>query len=173
MRQMVIIPVAAVLFAATVPAGAHKLNLFATAEGDAVTGEVYHTGGGAARGVDVTALGAGNEALGNTQTDSDGLFTISGVARRCVSLRADSPDGHTAVFSMDRDGGAVSAESPAAAEEPVDTDRLERKIDALRRQLDEHEHSVKLSDIIGGLGFIAGLTGVVFYLKTRRKRNRD
>lgn len=176
MRYCVIAIAAAVILSAVArPARGHKLNLFATVDGKDVSGEVYYTGGGPARGVKITAIDAQDRELGTSKSDAEGLFIVAGAADRCTHLRASSPDGHAVVFTMERDAKHTVADpaSGPATGHTRSAGRLERKIDALRKQLDAHEHSIRLSDIIGGIGMIAGITGVAMYLKAGRKRKRD
>ncbi|MFP4058222.1 MAG: carboxypeptidase-like regulatory domain-containing protein [Candidatus Brocadiia bacterium] len=48
-----------------------------------------------------------------------------------------------------------------------------RQVRPLRQQLEAHDQRRRLHDILGGLGYIAGLTGIVFYfLGVRRRRGQ-
>ncbi|WP_343867009.1 hypothetical protein [Caenispirillum bisanense] len=44
-----------------------------------------------------------------------------------------------------------------------------REVNPLREQLEAYEEKVRLHDILGGLGWIAGLTGIAFYILARRR----
>jgi nickel transport protein len=67
---------------------------------------------------------------------------------------------------------AVDADDTAAA--TLDSRGLEAvhaQLVELRKQLNQHEQSLRLRDILGGIGYIVGIAGVAFYfLGIRRKR---
>ena len=48
----------------------------------------------------------------------------------------------------------------------------------LREQLDAYEDTIRLRDLLGGVGYIAGVAGLVYFMKARRhlasgERSRD
>jgi hypothetical protein len=40
----------------------------------------------------------------------------------------------------------------------------------LRRQLDRYEHTLRLRDVLGGIGYIFGIMGLLFFVLGRRSR---
>jgi len=72
---------------------------------------------------------------------------------------------------------------PATATRPAETvsqpvalsariESLQAQIGQLRQQLDEYEKTVRLRDVLGGIGYILGLAGVAFYfLGVRRNQS--
>jgi nickel transport protein len=73
-----------------------------------------------------------------------------------------------------RGGPAVApgnGDLPVAARSPAGQDALARQIAQLREQLNAYEDKVRLRDVLGGIGYIAGLAGVVLYFKGRARRN--
>ena len=51
---------------------------------------------------------------------------------------------------------------------------IARQVDALRREMNQYHHQLRLRDVLGGLGYILGIMGVVFYfLGVRRKEKRS
>ncbi len=182
---------------ATTPVLAHKINLFAYAEGPVIHGQAYARGGDPVGHASVVAFDSAGEKLGEATTDEQGDFTLPARFRCDHRLVLDAGAGHTAEFTLSAEelprdlpgrssdaGSEEIGEAPqpttraAAAISPVDhedlTARLEsidRQIVQLRKQLDGYEQKTRLHDVLGGLGYILGLMGLAYYfLGTRRKR---
>lgn len=72
---------------------------------------------------------------------------------------------------------SVVRESPAAAALPLPADiekafekALDKKLAPIRRTLAEmQEQKIRLTDVLGGLGYIFGLVGVAAYFKGKSK----
>jgi nickel transport protein len=180
------------------PAYAHKINVFASAEGKTIRGKVYFQGGAPAQGVTVTAVGPAQQPLGETKTDEAGRFTLVADHRCDYRLVADVGDGHGGDFTLsasalpeDLPPLPASAEMPpavgagqtpkqSAAPLPpspggLSADEqfklLRAEIVRLEEQLRAYEDRVRFADILGGIGYIAGITGAAFYyLGARRKK---
>ena len=184
---------AAVLAAAGgLPAAAHGIRVFATAEGTTINGTVYVAGGGRAKAATVTVFGPGREPLGEVVTDRDGSFSFAAKQRVDHRLVVDLGDGHRAEFIVKADelaenlpggGPAKLVRAPGVRagtpERPkkVTSKPLEelieravaRQVRPLREQLDASENRIRLRDIIGGLGYILGITGIAFFFLARRR----
>jgi nickel transport protein len=198
---------------------AHKLQIFAFADGLRIAGSVYFAGGGVARGVQVEVLDEEGARLAVLNPAEDGTFVY--LAERPVDHRfvALSPDGHRAQWRVDADEigpwglesqgpssearGTASIESPPIAQsapaaslgEPMKTGEggrlgsaipisasdsslhpdlemaiaraVARQIQPLREELIAAEDRVRLRDILGGVGYILGLTGVALWWQCR------
>lgn len=175
-------------------AEAHRLKAFATVEGTTIFGSVYFAGMGAARGVDVKMLGPDGSLVAETQTDDQGKFALAAPQRMDYRIVSDTGDGHRAEFLIraaefserllpqdlapvsTATGAAVAsapvADSSAAELEAVMDRTIARQIGLLREQLDASESQLRFRDILGGLGWIAGLTGVVCWIASRQRRSR-
>ena len=68
--------------------------------------------------------------------------------------------------------GMETAVSEAAVAEAVVAEAISRQIRPLREQLDRLEEKIRLSDIVGGIGYLFGVSGIVFYFMGVRKRER-
>ena len=181
------------LFAA--PAQAHRLHLWAAvAEGHTINGRAYFSGGGGARHLTVRILDGEGRLLAEVRTDDKGDFTFAAQVRCDHQFVAASPDGHRDSFTIPAaqlpddlpslPNTTPHVEAPAAPADAEDTAatsnevKLQRLIDSavarhtmpLRRQLQAYEDKVRLHDILGGIGYIVGLTGIGFYLLGRRRR---
>ena len=153
---------AAWLIVCAAPALAHKINVFAYAEGKTVTGRVYFSGGGKARGMEVKVIGPSGEQLGEVTTDDDGTFTFEAHASCDHMFVVETADGHAARYT-------VRADELSAGEGAPGSSAVIRQIALLREQLEEQEHKRRLRDVLGGIGYIFGVAGVAFYFLGRRR----
>jgi len=178
------------------PAQAHKLKVFASAEGNTVTGLVYFPGGGKARNIKVEIRTPGGEALGETRTDDKGAFQFKARFRCDHEFIVDSGDGHRATYvlkadelpdhlpSRGRDPSSRRPRGPTRPAEPepepetpaaphvksiVET-AVARQLRPLREQIERYEEKRRLHEIIGGIGYIFGIMGLVLYFKRNAKR---
>ena len=89
-----------VLLLAAGPTLAHKLNVFAAAEGPLVEGEVYFAAGAKAAGVPVTIMDAAGEVLARLESAADGTFSYRASTPLALRIVAETPDGHRAEWRM-------------------------------------------------------------------------
>lgn len=196
------LPIIALLVAlcAATPAFAHKVVVFATVEGDTIRGEAYFRGGAPVERAKVTVLGPDRNLLGETTTDDEGRFTFPVRSRTSHTLIVDAGEGHGQEYTVTADElpdnlpEAPSTSEPATpgptttlepkpdlAPAHVDKVTLEARIDAVdkqvaafRRDLNQYKSERRLQDVLGGVGYILGIMGVVFYfLGVKRKENRS
>ena len=167
---------------------AHTLKLFATAIGSRIEGSVYFVGGGTAPGARVRIATADGTELAVLTTANDGTFAFVASARRDHVIVADSGDGHQArlVVPASRFPPDLPAADGAAATAPVTLvaagtappealpalieEAVARQIAPLRRQIEGYEDRVRWRDVLGGLGYIAGLAGLAAWIRARRRR---
>lgn len=148
------------------PAHAHKLKLFVTQEGSEISGKVYFAGGGAAIGVEGQVLDAQGQVVARLQTDAEGRFHYTPASDAPLRIRFDSADGHMADAMIGR--AAAPASRPALPD--ADTEAaIARQLTPLKEQLDRMESRARLSDIIGGIGLIAGLFGAYAWIAATRR----
>jgi nickel transport protein len=188
---------AAVVLMALLPATAygHKLNVFASAEGKTIQGKVYFSGGTPAQDVVVTALSPACQQIGQTKSNDEGRFMLEARFRCDHRLLADTGDGHGGEYTLtasvlpkdlpplpEKEDGQTDAKPSLAehaqAEATPSVDLIRERLDQLRaelvrlqEQLNAYEDHTRLTDIIGGIGYIVGITGAAYYyLGSRRKR---
>ena len=172
---------ALLLFAA--PVQAHKLKVFASAEGAVIVGTAYFSGGGKAMGIGGVVQAPDGTLAGTVRTDQDGAFRFTATSRMDHTITMDAGDGHVAStvvpaaeLPLSLPAGQASiaaAPAPVAAASPADLDAVEaavaRQIRPLRQQLDAYEDKVRLHDVMGGIGTIFGLFGVAAWASARRR----
>ncbi|MEE4379798.1 MAG: carboxypeptidase-like regulatory domain-containing protein [Candidatus Competibacteraceae bacterium] len=182
-------------FTVTLPVAAHQLRLFATTEGTIIRGTVYFAGGKKVANVPVTAFNAEGLPLGETITDQQGEFTFTAQQRVNHHFIADTSDGHQAGFIVSAQvlpASLGALDSTTARSDPettiITTDRIQhdpaelqavvekaiaRQIGPLRQQLEAYEAKTRWHDVLGGIGYILGLTGIACYLLARRQSPPD
>lgn len=185
----------------SLPLQAHKLKVFASAEGDRILGQAYFVGGAGAGGASIRITDAGGRVLAQPAPDESGNFSYRVERRMDYRVVADSLDGHEASWTLRADEfspslpgtngiesseqGASSAPAPAVStaaipQSPAGTLSMQqveaamaRQIRPLRQALQRYEEQVRLRDIVGGIGYIIGLAGLgVWWSNRRRKRDR-
>lgn len=192
---MIRLLVAAVLaLAAVQPALAHKLKVFATVEGDAVTGYAFFIGGGRAMGAKWSAVEGKDAVLGGGRTDDNGGFRLVPPQPVTADIRitVDTEEGHVAfaVLPVTRFGG-VAASAPSAeivaatkpgpetapAADPEAIARLvdaavQRQVEPLLERIEEMDSRLRLTDILSGIFLIVGLAGMALWARGRRGGTR-
>jgi nickel transport protein len=172
-------------------AEAHLLKLFAYVEGPNIHGSVYFAGGAEAAGAVVTVSDPGGRPLAKLKTDPQGAFSHTPANAGEYRLRADTGDGHQAewlIRAAEFGPAAPAATSAGTGSRPPATEQtglvdrqladrqlmalveqaLARQIGPLRAALQRSDERARLSDILGGIGFIFGLAGIVLWWRGRR-----
>jgi nickel transport protein len=173
-------------------AEAHRLKVFATVVGETIQGKAYFVGGGPAVNVSATLRDHDEEIVTEGSTDAEGRFSLIAPVKADLTVVVDALDGHVARFDIaaarlpdtlpteDADGRApapapdAAASAPASGDPPASTGADElatvvaRQIEPLAEQLDSLEHSIRLHDVLGGVGYIVGIFGLFAFLRSRR-----
>ena len=177
-------------------AHAHKLKVYAMGEGKTISGYAYFPGGGRAKGVEVQLQDAVGKTLATTTTDEGGDFAFQAPFKCDCQVVVDSGDGHRGTWSIGADElsddlprpeGAPAEPPPAPGEPSPDAPTqgppaaaadleamveraVSKQVRPLRAQLEAYEEKRRLHDILGGIGYIAGVAGVAFYFLGVRRR---
>lgn len=174
------------------PSDAHRLKVFATAVGSSIEGKAYFVGGGPAEGVSVALRDEGKKVLAEGRTDSDGRFAIAAPVRTDITIVVDALDGHVADYSIPfsrlpddlpvawvseqtaEDPGKDAGSPPASPIAETGNREMEaaiaRQIAPLGEQIDQLQSSIRLHDILGGVGYVIGIFGLFALLKARARR---
>lgn len=176
--------------AAVQPALAHKLKVFATAEGDTVTGYAFFIGGGRAAGAKWSAVEGRDTPLAAGRTDDRGGFSLvpPQPVTADIGITVDTEEGHIAfaVLPAARFGGAAAA--PAAAETvaatapatpatpvvaPDEIGRIvdaavQRQVEPLLERIEEMDSRLRIVDILSGVFLIVGLAGTTLWARGRK-----
>lgn len=183
----------------TLPAQAHKLNVFSWTGGNQIHGEAFFSGGRKAKNITIHIEDTETHSLLlTTQTNKQGGFTFT-LPQKAVQqqldllISADSGDGHRGEWLMEASEYLVPKQSPstglasatateskkesAGAAIEVEAIRkivrqeLEQKLIPIRRELAERqEKKVRLQDILGGIGCIIGLAVLLAWFQANKKK---
>ncbi len=174
-------------------ANAHNMIFDVYVEGNQIEGEVGYSNGDPAVNIPVTVTDNDGHVLEKLMTDGEGIFVYDVKKKIDLHFEVNAGAGHVAKKSVKAEElGSQSAlandESISAASEPapaqkndhigVHSAQLEemiskavaREVKPLRKQLLQYENAVRFRDILGGLGYILGLTGLGLWISTRRQR---
>lgn len=175
------------------PAEAHKLKVFAAAEGETVGGYAYFFGGGRAVGARVIVTAPDGRRVFDQPTDAEGKFRFDVTQTEDLRITVESPDGHVAFAAIAASelilpvaalAATAEAAEPAATGSPAATgdeppslppdiavlveSAVARQVRPLREQLDAWSERVFWRDVLGGLGVIIGFGGLAYGLTARR-----
>jgi nickel transport protein len=144
-------------------ASAHKVNIFAYAEGDTVYTESYFPDGRKVEGGKIEVHDSkGNKLLEGT-TDKEGLFNFKIPKKDDLEIVLIATMGHRNSFTLSADElPDVAAASADAAPQAKQTP------DRIKHHFPEKE-PLPIAAILGGLGFIFGLTALILQLSGKKK----
>lgn len=167
-------------------AHAHLLKVFAWSDGNAIAGNAYFAGGLPASGADIHLQDQNGQKIATAQPNAKGEFRIVVPAGKQVAkVIADTQEGHIAQWEI----AVIEADTkpkPAAqlviasqSSNSIQIDKTELKnlvsqavaeqIGPLRMELDKRASKSRLTDILGGIGYIFGLLGLCLWFKSRKQ----
>lgn len=165
------------------PALAHSLRVFATVEGDTVSGYGFFVGGGRPQDVEWSATMAGR-AFAQGHTDDEGRFAFAAPATvdGPVRVTINSGEGHVAsrILAPARFGAAqpqpadaTPAVTPPPVQSPAPTESMiqaavAKEIAPLLERVEEMDARMRLTDIVSGLCLIFGIAGIALWARGRR-----
>lgn len=184
-----------------VPAVAHKVVAGAYASGNTIEGEIGFSDGSMAKDVLVEVTAEDGTKLGETRTKDDGTFVFTPTQRVTHVFHADLGGGHVADFRVEasdlpgslaaagatgaavaptgaKEAAAQPSTAGAAATSVTDAQKaalaeaVRNEVRPLRREIIALKEKNDLQSIIGGIGYIAGLFGLWFFLAARRKTSK-
>ncbi len=190
---------AALLCAMAVPAAAHKVIASIYAAGARLEGEIGFSNGVFAADTAIVVTGPDGAPLGEVVTDAQGFFVFTPTRAVAHVFHADLGAGHVVNARVEvedlprglRDGpdplpaagsaasqasaagvawqGAGGAASLAVADRALLAQLLQDELRPLKREVAALKEARSMQDILGGIGYIAGLFGLGFYIAARRK----
>lgn len=198
MKKLVLMMVVSLLGATA--AEAHKVTIFAWAEGDTVFTESKFSGGKKVKNGKVEVFDSAGIRLLDGLTDDSGEFSFPVPAITDLNIVLTAGMGHRNSWTLSAAelGGASPGTAPTAPVTPgapvsemrreavpagngltareveeIVARQLEQKIQPMARMLATmQDRGPALSDIIGGIGYIMGLVGLGAYLRYRKDTQR-
>lgn len=148
---------------------AHGMRISVTPAQDGVAGRVWYSDETPGAGNAVSLVDAAGRELASTLSDAEGRFAFSAVAAGDYAVVAEGEEGHRAEarIAYAPAAGTVSA---AGVEDAKLTALLRAELQPLREDIARFEQRIRLHDLIGGVGFIAGLCGLLVAWRARRRK---
>ncbi|MFH1567003.1 MAG: hypothetical protein ABIL09_03320 [Gemmatimonadota bacterium] len=183
--------------AAAGPARAHKVSVYAMAEGDSVLAEAYFADGAPCVGSTITVYDTAGAELAAARTDSAGRASFPRLRADGLKLVLYAGMGHRDEFQLTAEdlGPAVApagrtgspaptAPAPAAGgalaggngtggelarQVEAAVERRLGPLEAAVRRLEKSQERAGFREVVGGLGYILGLAGLWAWLTSRRR----
>ena len=183
----------ALAVAAATPAAAHKLKVFATVKGEAVTGYAFFIGGGRSVGTPWTAKSGDDAEIAAGETGEDGGFRFvpPQPVTAAITVTVDTREGHIASATQAPSRFGTAAEAPPASptatglaapppaagngEPPAVTAETAALIEAavqhqvapLLERIEAMDDRLRLTDVMSGIFLIVGLAGIGLWARSR------
>ncbi|NIY74445.1 cobalt ABC transporter permease [Thalassospira sp. HF15] len=176
----------------TAPANAHKVIASVFPSGENIEGEIGFSNGIMAANTLVEIFDPEGNKIDEVTTDADGFFTYTPSRQVDLRFRADLGAGHVAEAKFainDLSGFAGPAQTAssqtATASDAADTDTrstithaqeeiiatiVRDELRPLRREITAYKEKNDLQSILGGIGYIFGAFGIIYYIAARRIR---
>ena len=178
-------------------ARAHRVIVYASAEGRTIRGSAYLSGGSRVKDETVRVLDGEGNTLGQTTTDRRGEFTYraekqcdhvfvvqtaAGHRATCTVKAAQlpsslpAPEGKTpGKTEKGKNGREGAKKKTAKVSADISRGQLRRivrravaeRVTPLRRELRQYRSDVWFRDIVGGIGYIFGVMGLILYFKSK------
>ncbi len=169
---------ALLLLGLAMPVFAHKLNVFAFVEGNNVSVEAYFSDGTGAKNAKVTVTDKAGDLIDQGRANEKGQYQFTlpvKTGKADLLIKVDAGLGHVASYHLGAEANtrpalAGSKTSVTGSASAADIEQaVTRAIKPLAREIAELKQKSRLSDIIGGIGYIMGILGVFAYLKYRKE----
>ncbi|MBI5787766.1 MAG: hypothetical protein HZA78_02775 [Candidatus Schekmanbacteria bacterium] len=178
MKKIQIVSVALMVLLNVSRVWAHKVNIFAYAEKGTVFTEGYFPDGKAVEGGKVEVYDSQQNKLLEGTTDKDGLFSFKIPKQDDLNIVLIATMGHKNSFLLKSSdlAGEGSAATPSAGSDVPAADVPASSSGAVAetapakpiRHMSQGE-PLPVSGILGGLGFIFGLTALIMQLAGKKK----
>jgi len=165
---------------------AHKVNIFAYVEGNIVYTESYFSDGKKVEGGRVEVYDSQGNKLLEGETDKHGQFNFKVPKKDDLKIILIATLGHRASYILSKDEladlvatpGSKELESEGVENIQVDLDCIKKVIDSsldeklkpIMRELTRmQQKQISFTEVIGGIGYIFGIMGVIFYFVSKKK----
>ena len=173
------------------PAQAHKVIASLFPSGLNIEGEIGFSNGVMAENTLVEIFDLDGNKIDEVTTDGDGFFVYTPSQQIDLRFRADLGAGHVAEAKFaiaDLAGGdetvqTASSKAPTASgagsnagpvitrdQEEIIATIVRDELRPLRRELTAYKEKNDLQSILGGIGYIFGAFGIIYYIAARRLR---
>ncbi|WP_338181138.1 cobalt ABC transporter permease [Thalassospira tepidiphila] len=190
-RSLMLVVALGMLVVGTAPAQAHKVIASLFPSGSNIEGEIGFSNGVMAENTLVEIFDLDGNKIDEVTTDGDGFFVYIPSQQIDLRFRADLGAGHVAeaTFAIADLAGAddtlqtASSKAPTASgvgsnagpaitreQEEIIATIVRDELRPLRRELTAYKEKNDLQSILGGIGYIFGAFGIIYYIAARRLR---
>ncbi|WP_135079649.1 cobalt ABC transporter permease [Terasakiella sp. SH-1] len=171
------------------PVHAHKIVASAWTDGNDIEGEIGMSNGDMAKsGTLIKVLDLEGHQIGKTTVGKDGLFRFTPTKAVAHRFEANLGAGHVAFVIVGVDELPDSLKQPEKASptqastppqlvsadlEKIIAKAVRDEIQPLRKEIAAYKEKNDLQTILGGIGYILGLTGIGFYMAARRQNGKQ
>jgi len=167
---------------------AHKISAFVDVDGNNVSLVSYFSDGTPAKNAKVTVYDSNGKVVLRGKTDKEGEFDFKIEKPGKYKAVVNAELGHRAVTTFQIGNAAEETSNSRETEKEQKTEAVsnisEREIRKVIREelrpihrellkIEERESSISYKDVIGGLGWIAGIFGAFMFGYCVRRRNGD
>jgi len=175
-------------------ASAHKVNIFAYAEGDTVYTESYFSDGRKVTGGAIEVYDTQKNKLLDGRTDENGQFNFKIPKKDDLKIVLVASMGHKNSYILSKDelpdaviankktkpANAKKENAPEKITGQITPDQIKKMLDAsldqrlkpVMRQLAKAEQKkIYFTEVIGGIGYIFGIAGIALYFLSKKKKN--
>ena len=165
---------------------AHKVNIFAYAEGGIVYTESYFPDGKKAKGGLIEVFDSQGNKLLEGKTNKDGQFNFKPPKKDDLKIVINASMGHSNSYILsadelpdDTETRVTEIQESSKWNTQVDIDQIKTIIDnsldqrlkpIIKRLTKMEQEKISFTDVIGGIGYIFGIMGVVMYFLSRRRK---
>ena len=188
MKTLSFLSACVLLLAAAGTARAHSVRVWAAIEGEQVKVWGYF-GGGSAQGAQIIVTDPGGTTVAEGVTNAEGLFFFKPARKTDLLIKIDAGMGHCAEYTLGADElegldmaatpveGAEANQTPSASKESVAIlKKMNTRLASMEKKLNEllqPDEGAQWQDIIAGIGYILGLTGITMYFMGRARRREQ
>ncbi|WP_338188828.1 cobalt ABC transporter permease [Thalassospira tepidiphila] len=190
-RSLMLVFALGMFVVGTAPAQAHKVIASLFPSGSNIEGEIGFSNGVMAENTLVEIFDLDGNKIDEVTTDGDGFFVYTPSQKIDLRFRADLGAGHVAeatfaiadLAGVDGTLQTASSKAPTASgagsnagpamtreQEAIIATIVRDELRPLRRELTAYKEKNDLQSILGGVGYIFGAFGIIYYIAARRLR---
>jgi nickel transport protein len=189
----------AVMFTSASRTSAHRVILFAYAEGDTVFTESYFSDGKRCQGSRIEVFDSQGNKLLEGKTDSNGEFSFKPPQKTDLKIILTASMGHKDEYTIparelrgEAEGKSLASEPDKAAKKVFDAgngsspkELTPRELEQIRTVVEEalderlrpvmrllskpQTEGISFVQVMGGIGIIFGIMGIILYFRSRRE----
>ena len=160
---------------------AHKINVFTYKEGNKIFVEGYFQDGSPTKNSVIEIYNEKGEKIIEGKTNSEGIFSFDIPNAKKIKVVLNADMGHKAETEMELQKEEIKTQKENKKIESIEIQKnldeeiikkiveesVERAINPVLKEIEKEKQKTKISDIIGGIGYIFGILGIYLYFKVK------